>query len=64
VTYFAVRPETHGMPAYGTKPRCAAVQQEVGYWKCCGPPAPLGLTAALDSKPGPTEIPQRSSLLP
>jgi hypothetical protein len=52
------------MPAYGTKPRCAAVQQEVGYWKCCGPPAPLGLTAALDSKPGPTEIPQRSSLLP
>jgi hypothetical protein len=32
----------------GTKPRCAAVQQVVGYWKCCGPSAPLGRTAALD----------------
>jgi hypothetical protein len=40
------------MPAYGTKPRCAAVQQVVGYWKCCGPSAPLGWTAALDPKPG------------
>ena len=32
----------------GTKPRCAAVQQVVGYWKCCGPSAPLGRTAALE----------------
>jgi hypothetical protein len=31
----------------GTKPRCPAVQQVVGYWKCCGPSAPLGRTAAL-----------------
>jgi hypothetical protein len=36
---------------YGTKPRCAAVQKVVGYWKCSGPSAPLGRTAALDPKP-------------
>ena len=30
--YFAVRPETHGMSPAGTKPRCAAAQQVVGYW--------------------------------
>jgi hypothetical protein len=36
------------MSALGTKPRCAAVQQVVGYWKCCGPSAPFGRTAALD----------------
>src|ERR1700730_12062959 len=34
-----------------TKPRCAAVQQVVGYWKCCGPSAPLGRTAALRIHP-------------
>jgi hypothetical protein len=33
---------------YGTKPRCAAVQQVVGYWKYCGPSALVGRTAALD----------------
>jgi hypothetical protein len=30
------------------QPRCAEVQQVVGYWKCCGPSAPLGRTAAHD----------------
>src|SRR5229473_515547 len=35
----------------GTKPRCTAVQQVVGYWKCCGPSALLGRTAAHDLKP-------------
>ena len=31
-----------------SSPRCAAVQQVVGYWKCCGPSAPLGRTAAIE----------------
>jgi ABC transporter substrate binding protein len=35
---------------HGTKPRCAALQQVVGYWKRCGPSAPLGQTAALTQK--------------
>ena len=46
MTYFAVRRETHGMSPPGTQPRCAAVQQVVGCWKCCGPSAPLGRTTA------------------
>jgi uncharacterized protein len=42
LTLFAAVQES----AIGTKPRCAAVQQVVGYWKCCGPSARLGRIAA------------------
>jgi hypothetical protein len=48
-------PETSDSPLaprapsiHGTQRQCAAVQQVVGYWKCCGPSALLGRTAALD----------------
>jgi hypothetical protein len=36
--------------APGTKPRCAAVQQVVGYWKCCGPSASLGGSKTADKR--------------